>query len=250
MSDVLAPNPERVLVVAPTSRDAQITSAILAQADLACHLCNSLEQARSAIIDAAGVLLLTDDVAESPGMNALLATLRAQPRWSDIPVLVLSGSGPDSAAAARAMDMLGNITVLEKPVRIATLVSSLRTAIRARRRQYQIRDQLRELERAETRLRDADRRKDEFLATLAHELRNPLAPIRNALAIMRLAENDKSAVEQAHRMMERQLAQMVRLIDDLLDVSRITRGKLQLRKERVELAGAVRDAVDTARPLI
>ena len=250
MSEILAPNPERVVVVAPTARDAAITRSILSQANLACCLCKNLDEATSAFLEAAGVLLLTDDVAESPGMNALLATLRAQPRWSDVPIVVLSATGPDSSAAAHAMDMLGNITVLEKPVRIATLVSSLRTAIRARRRQYQIRDQLRDLERAEARLRDADRRKDEFLATLAHELRNPLAPIRNALAIMRLAQHDKGAVEQAHRMMERQLGQMVRLIDDLLDVSRITRGKLQLRKERVELAGAVRDAVDTARPLI
>ena len=250
MSDITAPNPERVLVLAPTSRDAHLTGAILSEASLACHLCSDLNEARSAIIDGAGVLLLTDDVAESAAMNPLLATLRAQAKWSDIPIVVLCGSRPDSPAAEHAIDRLGNVTVLEKPVRIATLVSSLRTAIRARRRQYQIRDQLHDLERAEARLRDADRRKDEFLATLAHELRNPLAPIRNGLAIMRLAEHDKGAVEQARRMMERQLGQMVHLIDDLLDVSRITRGKLQLRKERLELAAAVRDAVDIARPLI
>jgi CheY-like chemotaxis protein len=100
-------------------------------------------------------------------------------------------------------------------------------------------------------LRETDNRKDEFLATLAHELRNPLAPIRNALEIMRVDGHHGSAVEQAARLMiERQLEQMVRLIDDLLDVSRITRGRLELRKERVELADVVRSAVDTARPLI
>jgi PAS domain S-box-containing protein len=98
-------------------------------------------------------------------------------------------------------------------------------------------------------LRDTDRRKDEFLATLAHELRNPLAPIRNALQIMALAEDD-AANEQARSMMERQLVQMVRLIDDLLDVSRITIGKLQLRKERVDIASVLSNAVETARPLI
>jgi signal transduction histidine kinase/ActR/RegA family two-component response regulator len=99
-------------------------------------------------------------------------------------------------------------------------------------------------------LRDTDRRKDEFLATLAHELRNPLAPIRNGLHIMRLMAGDEAAVAQARTMMERQLIQMVRLIDDLLDVSRITRGKLDLRKERVELANVLSSAVETARPLI
>ena len=99
-------------------------------------------------------------------------------------------------------------------------------------------------------LRDTDRRKDEFLATLAHELRNPLAPIRNGLHIIRLAGDDPHALEQARSTMERQLEQMVRLIDDLLDVSRITRGRLELRKERVELASLVKSAVEGVRPLI
>jgi PAS domain S-box-containing protein len=104
--------------------------------------------------------------------------------------------------------------------------------------------------RYEESLRDADRRKDEFLATLAHELRNPLAPIRNGLQLIKLAGNKSEAVEQARGMMERQLTQMVRLIDDLLDVSRITRGRLQLRRERVELASVVQSAVEGSRPLM
>ncbi len=107
-----------------------------------------------------------------------------------------------------------------------------------------------EKRRAEEALREADRRKDEFLATLAHELRNPLAPVRNALQIMRLAGTNGQAVEQARAMMDRQVGQMVRLIDDLLDVSRITRGKLALRRERVDLAAAVNCAIETASPLI
>lgn len=104
--------------------------------------------------------------------------------------------------------------------------------------------------RAEEALREADRRKDEFLATLAHELRNPLAPLRNALEVMKLADNDPSTLEQARTMMERQLAQMVRLIDDLLDLSRISRGKIELRKERLPLARVVQQAVETSRPTI
>jgi PAS domain S-box-containing protein len=106
------------------------------------------------------------------------------------------------------------------------------------------------LQLAEESLKDADRRKDDFLATLAHELRNPLAPLRNGLQVMKLAAGNAGAVEQARSMMERQMAVMVRLIDDLLDVSRITRGKLELRKERVELASVVQSAVEGSRPLI
>jgi PAS domain S-box-containing protein len=99
-------------------------------------------------------------------------------------------------------------------------------------------------------LQDADRRKNEFLATLAHELRNPLAPLRNALQLMRLAGGQAETVEQARNMMERQLSQLVRLVDDLMDVSRISRGKIELRKEPVELAVVVNSAVETSRPLI
>src|SRR6185369_11546217 len=107
----------------------------------------------------------------------------------------------------------------------------------------------RELAESRANLQAADRRKDEFLATLAHELRNPLAPIRNSLQIMRLAGDDKPVVEQAVATMERQVDQMVHLVDDLLDVARISRGKIELRRERVELAGIVQQAVDLCRPL-
>lgn len=99
-------------------------------------------------------------------------------------------------------------------------------------------------------LSEADRRKDEFLATLAHELRNPLAPIRNGLQILKLAGSTPIVAEKVLAMMERQLSQMVRLVDDLLDVSRISRGKVELRKERIDLATVVQNAVETSLPLI
>lgn len=97
-------------------------------------------------------------------------------------------------------------------------------------------------------LRDQERRKDEFLALLAHELRNPLAPLRNGLQVIRLAGADAGAVSQARAMMDRQLGHMVRLIDDLLDVSRISRSKMELRRSRVLLADVISSAVETARP--
>jgi signal transduction histidine kinase/ActR/RegA family two-component response regulator len=104
--------------------------------------------------------------------------------------------------------------------------------------------------RAEAALQETDRRKDEFLAILAHELRNPLAPLRNALSILRLRGADAQILEQTRNIMERQLQQMVRLIDDLMDISRVTRGKIELRKERLDLAAVIRDALETSRPLI
>jgi len=107
-----------------------------------------------------------------------------------------------------------------------------------------------ELRESQAALLEADRRKDEFLALLAHELRNPLAPIRTGLELMRLAGDDRSVIEEVRLTLDRQSQQMVRLIDDLLDVSRITRGTVELRKGRVELARVVESAVETARPVI
>ena len=98
-------------------------------------------------------------------------------------------------------------------------------------------------------LEESDRRKNEFLAMLAHELRNPLAPISNAVQILRLTGGSVKAVQSASAMMERQVGQMVRLVDDLLDVSRISRGKIELRRERIELAPIVNHAIEAARPL-
>lgn len=103
---------------------------------------------------------------------------------------------------------------------------------------------------AEEAVRETDRRKSEFLALLAHELRNPLAPIRNGLQIIQLASHDRAAMDRACAMMNRQLGHLVRLIDDLLDLSRITNGKIELRKERINLADAVHDAVEASRPFI
>ena len=489
--NVSAPDPERVLVLAPTEADAALTRSLLAEGGLSARICADLDELISELALGAGAILLTEETIVHEDAPDLVDALRREPAWSDIPILMVASAGADSRAAEWGMELLGNVTILERPVRINTLISALRSALRARHRQYLLRDHIRpqallaavvassddaiisktlegaitswnrgaerlfgyaaeevigrsiliiipperwaeeedilrrlavgehiehfetvrhakdgrrldisltispirdpegriigaskvarditESKRASNRLREsearfrflsesipsivwsadasgtvtyvnrrgleyfgitedervhqpqghllhpedrercltawqravrggsnfeiearsrrydgayrwfvtravpfrdvqgtimswfgvsmdiheqremqealrqADRRKDEFLATLAHELRNPLAPIRNALHIMRLRANDPPTVEQARLIMERQLGQMVRLVDDLLDVGRITRGKLDLRKERVELASIVKNAVDTTRPLI
>ncbi len=99
-------------------------------------------------------------------------------------------------------------------------------------------------------LKEADRKKDEFLAVLAHELRNPLAPVRNAISILRSGQSPSPKLQWTYDVIDRQVRQMSRLVDDLLDVSRIASGKIELRRERVELAQAVRIALETSRPVI
>lgn len=106
------------------------------------------------------------------------------------------------------------------------------------------------VKRAEEALREGDRKKDEFLATLAHELRNPLAPIRAGLHILQLAPGDAALVSSTREMLDRQVRQMVRLIDDLMDVSRISQGKIILQKERIVVGDAIASAVEACRPLM
>ena len=107
-----------------------------------------------------------------------------------------------------------------------------------------------EIKRMEDALREADRRKDEFLATLAHELRNPLAPIVNSLQILKLPHLDSATTQESRERIERQVHYLVRLVDDLLDVSRVVRGKIELRKEPVDLAKVISRAIETAQPLM
>ena len=186
----------------------------------------------------------------SAGHTPLREILAAQPPWSDLPVLVLTRSGADSAALDEAVRTLGNVTLLERPVRVATLLSAVRTALRARERQYQIRGHLEERARSEEALRLADQRKDEFLATLGHELRNPMAPLLTGLQLIKLSGLKDPVAAKVTAIMERQISHLVRLVDDLLEVSRITRGLIDVQREPLDLGSIVRSAIDTSRPVL
>ena len=241
---------ERVLILAPTGKDARLSEAILAESGVASLSCGDLEAICREIGAGAGAVLLTEEALRRGGLKRLVETLGRQPAWSDLPLLVLTGEGADSELALRSLETLGNVTLLERPVRVPALVSAVRAALRGRRRQYQIRDHLVETKRTADTLREADRRKDEFLAILAHELRNPLAPLRHALEMLRLAPESREAAGWARDIMERQVGQMVRLIDDLLDLSRVSRGKVRLERQPVAMEAIVHDALEVCRPAI
>jgi PAS domain S-box-containing protein len=147
-----------------------------------------------------------------------------------------------SAIGTRAYEYIF-VPVTSADGRVVAVAGSTRDITERKQAEEALRDSARQL-------LEADRRKDEFLATLAHELRNPLAPLRNGLQVMRLARDNPEAVESARNMMDRQLAQMVRLVDELLDLSRISRGRVELVKERVALETVIRQAVETSRPVI
>jgi len=243
-----SPLDTRVLVLTPTPKDFELLSGIFARHFIEGWSCPSLENACAELSIGAGALL----VAEEALVNDIALThwLHRQPPWSDLPILVLVRPGTDSTEMAAATRRLGNVTILERPTRVAALVSAVQSALRARDRQYQIRDHLIEQQRSAAQLRANDQRKDEFLAILAHELRNPLAPISNGLQILNLAYEKDIETAAVRQMMARQLANMKRLVDDLLEVSRVTRGELELRLERAELSAIIKSAIEASQPLI
>jgi signal transduction histidine kinase/ActR/RegA family two-component response regulator len=235
---------DAVLILAPTAKDAALCRKVLEEAGVKGALCRNVDDVCAGIDGGAGMALLGEEALTHQSLEQLRLAVRRQPAWSDFPLLVLTEEGADSEVALRTLETLGNVTLLERPVRVPALVSAVRTALRARRRQYQIRAYLGESDRIANALRDADRRKDEFLAILAHELRNPLAPLRNALEALRLKPHDREAAAWARALMERQVAQMVRLIDDLLDLSRVSRGRIELKKERSDVASLINGALE------
>lgn len=245
-----AVNNERVLLLAPTRRDAQVTCALLDRYGVQCHPCGSIQALVAELPAGVGAIVLTDVALAAAGIGHLAGALAQQPPWSDVPMLVLSDGPSRPVVATAALSEFTNVTLLDRPTSTQALVSALQAALRARRRQYQTRDQLEALRQAQQELQQADHRKNEFIATLAHELRNPLAPIRTGLHVMARLPGDGNESLKVRQMMERQVGLLVRMIDDLLDIARITRGKVELQREKMDLRSAVDLAVEASQPLM
>jgi signal transduction histidine kinase len=251
----------RVLLIAPTARDAEITHSLLKHAGLTCVVCQSIHQLTTEMASGAGAVLLTEDALAAKEIDELLAELGRQPSWSDLPVVVLIRGGVQSPAANRVLGALRNATLLERPAPTRSMVSAVQAAVRGRLRQYQIRDQIDALcaaaeERkqllssehaARTEADRANRMKDEFLATLSHELRTPLNAILGWAQLLQRAPQDPGSLEGV-QVIERNARILTQLIEDLLDMSRIVSGKVKLDMLRIELGAVIQAAVDVVRP--
>jgi two-component system, sensor histidine kinase len=227
---------ERALIWA-AGRDGPLTCEFLKEAGHEAYACASCPQLCQELQRGAGVLILAAEFLSDPGISALSRLLAEQPPWSDIPLIIIAGHATRGKAPARLRAEFGGASVLHRPLSLDTLYSTVEAGLRARRRQYQVRDLLQQRE-------DAERRREEFLAMLAHELRNPLAPIRTGLQVLRLTESRDTA-ERTRQMIERQVANLSRLIDDLLEVSRITRGRISLQKQTVDVAETLRAVAES-----
>jgi signal transduction histidine kinase/ActR/RegA family two-component response regulator len=242
-----------VLIVAPTGRDAAIVTEVLNGAGIRAAPCGFAQLLEELKGQAIGALIVAEEALRTGGAAQLAAALRRQPAWSDLPLVLLLGQhrprGVDRALATD-LGVEGLALLLERPLRKSSLISTVKMALRGRRRQYEVRDLLNAHVRAAVELTRADRSKDEFLAMLAHELRNPLGPIRNAGVLLQRMGGSNESIGRMGAMITRQSAHMTRLLDGLLDVSRITRGTITLERKTLDAAAIALDALDIARPLI
>ena len=371
--DTVQATERQVMMLAPTERDAHVTCQILGSAGIAVSVCTDIADLCRQLHSGAGAVLLADEsLVPDRALSVLSSALERQPKWSDVPVVLLASGGANSPIALQALEALPNVLVLDRPVHLPTLLSAMQTALRSRQRQFEIREHLSKLEQAEMALReserrfrevlensldaayrrrlqtdtydyvspvvkrvfdvepavlramsldefvdrihpedregvrraveegmvvgsarleyrfrgddgqyrwladhftvqkdqdgkpislsgivrdisdlrraqdalkDDDRRKDEFLAMLGHELRNPLAAITAGLRLLPTSDSHEHAWVQES--LERQTRHLVSLVDDLLDISRITQGKIQLKPQAVDLRTVVKRAAES-----
>jgi signal transduction histidine kinase/CheY-like chemotaxis protein len=245
----MAASDERVVVLAPSANDGPVTAGLLAMEGFACAVVADADGLCAALREGAAAALVAEEALPPPAARSLVTLLEDQEPWSDLPVIVFTGRGRPVPPGLSMLTASANVTLLERPVERITLVSAVRAAIRARRRQYATRGLLAELQQTTEHLRDADRRKSEFLAVLSHELRNPLGPIRNSIYLLERAAPGSEQALRARQVLRRQTEHLTRLVDDLLDVTRISVGKIELHRVHLDLREIVRRTTDDLRSL-
>lgn len=216
MSPRSAPSPERVLVLAPTGRDAVMLSERIAASGLEAEICPDLAALLSALAAGAGAAVIAQEALTGGGTTRLLATLAGQEPWSDVPVLLLVAAHRRGPPIAAGVFERANVTLLQRPLGVQLLVSSVRSAVRARRRQHEMR-------RLHDELARAVQESDFFVGVVGHDLRVPLQAIllwAGTIASLPAAEAQVVAAERIRASAHR----MSRMIDQLLDYTRIRRG--------------------------
>jgi signal transduction histidine kinase/ActR/RegA family two-component response regulator len=228
---------ERVVVLAPAARDGPLTATLLEDAGFECAVAPDVERFCALLEAGAGVALVAEEALTREGAACVAALLEAQEPWSDLPVIVFTAEPGARALRRPVLEVLapsGNVTLLDRPVRVITLVSAVRAALRARRRQHAAREVLEELAAAV-------RGRDQFLALLGHELRNPLAAVVTAAELL---ERPGADTARARAIIARQSRKLSRLVDDLLEVSRVVSGKIGLRRAPLDLREVVARGVE------
>ena len=233
------PKTGAALLVSPNAIDAELAVGFLREHAIEARAFQDVAEVLPVLDETAGCLILLEEALVADTLPELRAKLRGMPAWCDLPVIIVSGNASElESICLEAFSESGNVTLLERPLNPYTLISAVQVALRAAARQRKVGELLEQ--RAQ-----AVKLRDEFLAMLAHELRNPLAPIRNAVHIMRMPNVDAPILQSSIDILDRQVHHIVRMVDDLMDVARLERGKIVLKKQRFDLNRVVAASVDT-----
>ena len=233
----------KVVFVTPNAADGALAAGFLRDEELEVLERASLAEATSYVVEGVGCIVIVEEALNEGDLEAFHAVLGAQPAWSDMPLILVAAQRSSLASLLESVfPISGNVTFLQRPLHPVSLVSAVKVALRSRQRQYQVRELIAERERAL-------RGRDEFLAMLAHELRNPLAPIRYAAYLMGTEANPSPLFDKCRTLIDKQARHITRLVDDLLDVSRLELGKIELRMQGVDLNETISAAQEACLPM-
>ncbi len=229
-----------IAILAPTGRDAALARQVLGRWGIEAETFRDHASLVAAIERGIGAVLLAEEALLPSAREAIVAELDEQPSWSDLPLIILTAEGELSLSIAEGVESLAarsNVTLLERPVRVATLVTTVRSALRARARQYDVRDHLLLLNEARAEAEEANRAKADFLAMMSHELRTPLNAIGGYADLMLLGIRGDITVEQREDLTRIQRSQrhLLGLINGVLNFARIERGTVHYEIADVSL---------------
>lgn len=230
-----------VAIVAPTGRDGLVAERILESYGIRAVFCPDMIAACSSLEKGeAGVLMVAEEALDKAGRDCLLDFLARQPSWSDLPIVLLTGTDELSSALPSALEMItsrGNVTLLERPVRLATLTTILRSAVRARERQLDVRELVLSERAARQQAEEANKAKSQFLATMSHELRTPLNAIAGYSQILELGLHGPITPAQREDLerIDRSQRHLLALINDILNFAKIEAGRVDVEPSTVHV---------------